>query len=592
MIFFRSMRRYLVVGACANLADELSDEDLPGVCEAESIASAPIGEVYDAITIACPDTPPRLIEAVERLAEFGAVYLFLGGTAPDGETIEARLHEAGLQVFLRWRRNAHGVLNALAPDDAGPVEVVMAVRAEHDPVLHARALIKARRPDWALEVLSNVPDQFFTSLEHWARAAAERQLCYLAWDSAAGNEGRLNRFASEQREFYHVTNILPTLHQAYLCHARFWHVLGDDDMAARTLRSVQYINHSPAVDAHVRAYETQTQPRADEPPPPEFSGKCPPRILMVCHEQSDYGHDVLYDGLVSVLGAESVVEFPYKPTLHGGAPEIAVNYPCTFTHPGEPHDLEWVLAELREGAFDWVFYCDTLCQLDQDMARRIMTAAGDRRLFLLDTWDDCGDYSRDVLAHIGRTDCTAGFKREMLACADYGPRTFPLPFAYPDGRIPERISYERPEPLFWAGKRQDGARRLCLDHLEATRGLQLDARYTQEEYVRAIEYARIGLNLFGLGFDTVRYWELPAHGCLLLSERPPTRIPNNFRDGESAVFFDDFADLEQKLDHYLAHPDEIERIARTGHEHLKQHHTASARARQLLGHIEHVLRGT
>lgn len=591
MIFFRSMRRCLVVGTCASLVDELAEDAISAVCEAESLASAPAGEVYDAIAIACPNAPPPLIEAVDGLAEFGAVYLFLGSTAPDRETIEARLHEAGLRVFFRWRRNTHGVLNALAPDDAGPVEVLMAVRAGHDPVSHARTLINARRPDLALEVLGNIPDGFCASAEQWARAAAERQLCYLAWDSAAGDEGRLNRFAREQREFYQVTNILPTLHQAYLCHARFWHVLGDDDMASRTLRSIQRVSPSAAVDTHLQAYDAQARPRADEPAPPPSSGTCRPRILMVCHEQSDYGHDVLFDGLVSMLGAESVIEFPYKPTLHGGPPEIAVNYPCTFTHPGEPHDLEWVLAQLRKGAFDWVFYCDTLCQLDQDMARRIMTAAGNRPLFLLDTWDDCGEYSGDVLAHIGRTGCTACFKREMLACADYGPRTFPLPFAYPDGRIPERISYDRPEPLFWAGKRQDGARRLCLDHLEATRGLQLDARYTQEEYVRALGNARIGLNLFGLGFDTVRYWELPAHGCLLLSERPPTRIPNNFRDGESAVFFDDIADLEQKLNHYLTRPEEVERIARAGHEHLKQHHTASARARELLGHIERVLQG-
>ncbi len=85
MIFFRSMRRYLVVGACANLVGELAEEAIPAIREAESFASVPAGEVYDAIAIACPDSPPRLIEAVERLTEFGAVYLFFGGTALEAQ---------------------------------------------------------------------------------------------------------------------------------------------------------------------------------------------------------------------------------------------------------------------------------------------------------------------------------------------------------------------------------------------------------------------------------------------------------------------------------------------------------------------------
>jgi glycosyltransferase involved in cell wall biosynthesis len=180
-------------------------------------------------------------------------------------------------------------------------------------------------------------------------------------------------------------------------------------------------------------------------------------------------------------------------------------------------------------------------------------------------------------------DSIAGFfKREMLAGADYGPGSYPLPFAYPDRRVPQDVEGPRNTPIFWAGHRQFGLRRLYLEHLESARGLKLDAVCDQTEYVRALLDTRIGLNIFGCGFDTVRYWELPAHGCMLLSERLPIRIPHNFRDGESAVFFDDTQDLEEKIEYYLAHPEEIRAIARAGHEHFKRHHTGSMRARQLL----------
>ena len=88
----------------------------------------------------------------------------------------------------------------------------------------------------------------------------------------------------------------------------------------------------------------------------------------------------------------------------------------------------------------------------------------------------------------------------------------------------------------------------------------------------------------------MRYWEVPAHGCMLLSERLPIRIPHNFRDGESAVFFDDLEQLETRLAHYLASPEDARAIGRAGHEHLKHYHTGSARARQMMGWIDQCLR--
>ena len=102
----------------------------------------------------------------------------------------------------------------------------------------------------------------------------------------------------------------------------------------------------------------------------------------------------------------------------------------------------------------------------------------------------------------------------------------------------------------------------------------------------ALGNSRIGLNIFGFGFDTVRYWEIPAHGAMLLAERLPIDIPHNFVDGESAVFFDDLSDIEQKLAYYMEHLDEAAAIAARGHTHFMKYHTASARARQMLGWMQ------
>lgn len=554
------------------------------------------GEPFDCVVLdgvnADSSTLSRWLGAsVQCLHDFGAAYVLMR-SSPDGlRTCTTLFRAAGLRFYLAWGVGDDGALSSVTLDERPALGVVMAVRESYDPILHARSLFKRKRPDWAFEVLRNYPDELIVEPVQHAALAAEKQLCYLAWGRQAGSRERLKRFYLAQREFYRATTLVPHFHQAYICHAEFWRSIGNDNMAARLLRSIQYVAPDAAVARQLSAYEPTTADMSAEEEAPLWSGAWHPRLLMLCHEHSDYGFDTLFEGLHRILGNDKVMEFPWKPSLHGDAPEIAKDYPCTFNLPGTPRDAEWVCSALREGLFDAVLYCDTLLQLDRPLVRRIVDAAGDIPLFILDTWDDGGDYLDDVLSYLDRPSACAYFKREMLACGAYSPNTFPLPFSYPDGRVTRDIGGERSRPFFWAGKRQDGTRSLYLDYIEKRFGFSLDSKLSQEEYARTLDQAAIGLNLFGLGFDTVRYWELPAHGCMLLSERPPIRIPHNFVDGESAVFFGDLPELEAKLASYLDHPKDAARIAHAGYDHFLRYHTNSTRAKQLLGRMEVVLAG-
>ncbi len=593
LVILRYFRRILLIGLNRGplaVRLEASGREVHVLPEdaLQELAAFPTG-YFDAIVLGdlthlVTDPAGAFCGALPWLSEHGAIYL----AAPCPFDVDTVLSEAGLARYFFWTADAEGTLTMhLGPAINWPKQaaacVVMAVRRGYDPVVHARALFKAGQPDLSLELLANIPETFLADTETKALAAAERQLCFLAWDRATGPEGRLARFSQAQREFYIATTLLPRLRQPYLVHAVFWQTIGNDDMAARLLRSIDHAVNRPQLASY--------HPGAMHHPPEETAPvwtptPSPPRVLIITHEQSDYGLDTLYDGLCTVLGSDKVVEFPWKPTLHGRSPEKTYGYPCLFNHPGEPMTLEDVCRQLEEGYFDFVFVVDTLRTLGPAMLTPLMEALGDTPLFIVDTWDESGDYYGVILEHIGRGAAQGYFKREMLTCGGYVPNTYPLPFAYPDSLIPDGIDGARREAVFWAGKRLCGLRSLYLDHLETAFGMRFEKTYNQNEYVQALHRARIGLNFFGLGFDTVRYWELPAHGCMLFSERPPIRIPHNFRDGESGVFFDDLADFERKLRYYLAHPDEVRVIARAGHEHLKRYHTASARARQLLGRIQ------
>lgn len=59
-----------------------------------------------------------------------------------------------------------------------------------------------------------------------------------------------------------------------------------------------------------------------------------------------------------------------------------------------------------------------------------------------------------------------------------------------------------------------------------------------------------------------------------------------FVPGEDFVFYEDYNDLMKKVDYYLTHEEERARIARNGHEKMKQYHTLESRVRE----IEQVLK--
>ena len=111
-----------------------------------------------------------------------------------------------------------------------------------------------------------------------------------------------------------------------------------------------------------------------------------------------------------------------------------------------------------------------------------------------------------------------------------------------------------------------------------------------QKYFEALASAKVALSFGGEGFDTLRYWEIPACGSLMISEVPPIRIPDNFQDGKHAVFCKpDLSDLPDKIDYFLKHENEREAIAKAGRAHLLKYHTHRARAEYFIGKVKEAL---
>jgi spore maturation protein CgeB len=156
-------------------------------------------------------------------------------------------------------------------------------------------------------------------------------------------------------------------------------------------------------------------------------------------------------------------------------------------------------------------------------------------------------------------------------------------------RIPEGYKYD---VSFWAVE-TDEIRIRALDLLEdrydcrqnGTVRKQKFSKYKRKGafYLQELSQCRIVLNFRGGGWDTMRYWEVPAVGAFMMTQKPGILIPDDFVEDRDVVYCsNDLSDLIDKCDYYLQHESEREAITRSGRQHLLKYHTDVARAEYLL----------
>lgn len=106
----------------------------------------------------------------------------------------------------------------------------------------------------------------------------------------------------------------------------------------------------------------------------------------------------------------------------------------------------------------------------------------------------------------------------------------------------------------------------------------LTDRYFGLRYTQLLNRSKIVFNRSIRSEMNMRAYEATACGALLFMERENLEIRDFLKDGESCVLYGD-EDLEEKLDYYLAHPEERRRIATAGYLEIQKHSPAHQFAR-------------
>jgi spore maturation protein CgeB len=111
-----------------------------------------------------------------------------------------------------------------------------------------------------------------------------------------------------------------------------------------------------------------------------------------------------------------------------------------------------------------------------------------------------------------------------------------------------------------------------------------------EKYLQELQRCKIVLNFRGVGWDTLRYWETPAVGRFMISQKPGIVIPDNFVDGTEIIFCkDDLSDLIELCEYYLQRDVERESIADNARKAARERHSDVSRAQYFLQKINKLL---
>jgi hypothetical protein len=352
------------------------------------------------------------------------------------------------------------------------------------------------------------------------------------------------------------------------------------------------------------------------------------KILFLTSQNPDYLRDVLFHGLINLIGRKKVIDFPRKILYHCNKKTIEERERgkcscCLFNQSFRNHpQLHFFgsfskLDDINVDDFDLILITTLQKEVINEVKKIFFLAKkSEIKIVFVDGEDDI--LLRQIYFY-----SNLYFKREILLNNFYslttelkrlniffhqlasslkgnlhnGPLAFPIGISnfcgYYLKPLPMGIIDVGFKPL--KEKEYDVSFIASLNSVKRLHIFQFLKKYVEKrklkafigyglpwsKYMEIFSKSKISISVSGGGFDTYRYWEIPYSGSMLLSEKPCILIPNNFEEGVSASFFKDLKELKEKLDFYLNNNESAE-IAKNGRKLLMKYHTSVRRAKYLL----------
>jgi hypothetical protein len=327
------------------------------------------------------------------------------------------------------------------------------------------------------------------------------------------------------------------------------------------------------------------------------------RFLFINSLKSDYLEDQLFSGLTELLGKGNVIPYPVNRNYYFAVKSYPRNMglsrgffdylPDRLTNRSAIKAMEFDAVIIGSTKRDTFEHYQQISHLIPRSIPLIYIDGGD--------WPEVGGDARrmkfEPLYQNAFRDRQPDliFKRECLIGKEYPDNVIPLPMSF------------RPQAGFSPVEKRYQVTLWCVESDPIrTQALQmLQGRYDCTEngsvpgqqfrsyqrkglnYLRELSASRIACNFRGVGWDTMRYWEIPGVSAFMVTQKPGIVIPDNFAHGEHVAYCkDDLSDFISLLDYYLKNEKEREEIAANGHRHLMQYHTHTRRAEYFLSMVQ------
>jgi hypothetical protein len=320
------------------------------------------------------------------------------------------------------------------------------------------------------------------------------------------------------------------------------------------------------------------------------------KILFINSIDSDGVQDLTISGLTKLLNPKNIIEYPWNRFYHLPLRKYPANLGYT-----DKSLLSSILSKLRNKSYDFVFVGSAKPSCFNNYLSIIENIPASTPVIFIDGGDfDMigGDLLRlksfDLYEKaIQQRKFNGVFKREYLIDKNLGDNVWPLQFSFNFERMPLDLPYQNIYQVAFWGVESNPIRTNALEILKGkfdcdengTKKGQKFHKYKRraQNYLRELTNCKIVLNFPGVGWDTQRYWEVPALGKFMISYKPQIKIPNNFINGTHCVFCnDDLSDLLDKCEYYLINEKEREEIALASKEHARKYHSNLSRANYIL----------
>ena len=338
------------------------------------------------------------------------------------------------------------------------------------------------------------------------------------------------------------------------------------------------------------------------------------KILYIDHPEADFLSAIVFIGLCQELGAENVIDYPYKRSYHGevhqypsvydrdpgktlwqhwqstNAGNLGVTAPFAWmiAQPGKEWSRDEVISRVRE--FSLIVLASPR-PYNSAALSDLIDVVGRSNLPPLVMMDG-EDYEEIRWDFVEKFTPEVYFKRELVdqpRCIYYEQyvrmrnkvKILPLPLAAI--RILEDYQPLDNDIVMLGGSNTPGGKQAYDDVIRGCSDKHILGQVGFSEFLTSISRSKLAVAPKGASQDSLRSWEmLGCRGPLVLVQSHTLIRSHPYIKGEHCDYFSTPEELRTKLRFYLESEKVRERIAAQGFLHTKRYHTTKVRAQYLL----------